>query len=215
MRMQVVESNGEIVDVDGVSARRLRLRVQSLLEKLQLVEPGKEHVGLHAEVARFHAAAASFAVSARESTDEASPGVAVPEIVSTEGDGAGTKIAGFDALLDQELTAAAHHQRRAVSLARQLELISRWPEEQLEDNSALDALATLATTTTDALLLVEKGLGSRPESQDCSGGGETMSFLREQVRSAITTIRKHGALITKDGGAQCFMVLDEQLARLL
>ena len=215
MRAQVVESNGEIVDADGVSARRLRLRVQSLLQKLQLVEPGKEHVGLHAEVARFHAAAASFAVSECESKGEGSPGVAGPENISTDGDGAGTAIAGSDPLLDQELTAAAHHQRRAVSLARQFELISRWPEEQLEDNGALEALATLATTTTDALLLVEKGLGSRPESQDCGDGVETTSFLRQQVRSAITTIRKHGALITKDGGAQCFMVLDEQLDRLL
>ena len=208
--MQVVESNGDIVDADGVSARRLRLRVQSLLEKLQLGAPGKEHVGLHEQVARFHAAAASFAGVG----SEPAPVVPAPETVSASVGGADTTAADGDALLDKELSASAHHQRRLVSLARQLELISRWPVERLEDPNALKALAALTTTTVDAFLLVKQGVETRLGNQDCAEGDETLSLVRGQVRSAITTIRQYGVLITKDGGAECFMALDEQSARL-
>ena len=210
MRMQVVESNGEIADADGVSARRLRLRVQALLENLQLSEPGKEHVGLHELAARFHAAAASFAAAG----SAAAPVVPAPEIVSARGGGSDTTAANGDALLDKELSAAAHHQRRLVSLARQLELISRWPEEKLEDTNALEALAALTTHVVDAFLLVKQGVESGTGSQESFEGDESLSLIRGQVRSAITAIRRHGALITKDGGAECFMALDEQLARL-
>ena len=210
MRMQVVESNGEIADADGVSARRLRLRIQALLESLQLSEPGKEHVGLHEQAARFHAAAASFAAIG----SAAAPVVPAPEIVSARGGGPDTTAADGDALLDKELSAAAHHQRRLVSLARQLELISRRPEEQLEDTKALKALAALTTHAVEAFLLVEQGVETGTASQDSVEGDETLSLVRGQVRSAITAIRQHGTLITKDGGAECFMALDEQLARL-
>ena len=213
MHTQVVESNGEIVDADGVSARRLRLRIQSLLEKLQLMDPGKEHVGLHEQVAHFHAAAANCAVV--RSTDDSSPAVPLPGVAAADSDGARTATADGDALLDKELSAAAHHQRRSVSLARQLELISRWPVEKLEDHNTLAALAALATTTVDALQLIEKGEETEAGGQNSGEGEETMSLLKAQVRSAITTIRQHGALITKDGGAECFMVLDEQLGRLV
>lgn len=209
----MVESNGDIADADGVSARRLRLRVQSLLEKLLLLEPGKEHVGLHDQVARFHAAAASFAVPASESTHTASAADPVNGTKSVGGHGAGTNTANGDVYLDRELSAATHHQRRSVSLARQLELISRWPEAKLEQRNTLDALATLASSTIDALLLVERTASAESDNRDCRVD-EPISLLREQVRSAITTIRQHGELITKDGGAECFMVLDEQLNRL-
>ena len=106
------------------------------------------------------------------------------------------------------MSAAAHRQRRSVSLARQLELISRWPETKLE-GSALQAFASLAATTVDALLVVE-------EEEKQSGGGEdaAVALLRGQVRAAITAIRQQGSLITKEGAAECFMALDEQLARL-
>jgi hypothetical protein len=170
-------------------------------------------VGLHEQVARFHAAAASVAGVASESA----PVVPVPEIehVSARGGGAGTTAADGDALLGKELSAATHHQRRLVSLARQLELISRWPVEKLEDPNALKALTALTTTTVDAFLLVGQGVETRAGSQDCVGGDEAMSLVRGQVRAAIKAIRQHGVLITKDGGAECFMALDEQFARLV
>jgi hypothetical protein len=207
----VVESNGEIVDADGVSARRLRQRVQALLEKLQLLEAGKENVGLHEQAARFHDAAAglvSAATTTTTTTDSSTTagGKSKSKSKSSEED-ADLTVAGRGGV-DKELPAAAHRQRRSVSLARQLELISRWPETKLE-GSALQAFASLAATTVDALLVVE-------EEEKQSGGGEdaAVALLRGQVRAAITAIRQQGSLITKEGAAECFMALDEQLARL-
>lgn len=207
----MVESNGEIVDADGVSARRLRQRVQALLEKLQLLEAGKENVGLHEQAARFHDAAAglvSAATTTTTTTDSSTTagGKSKSKSKSSEED-ADLTVAGRGGV-DKELSAAAHRQRRSVSLARQLELISRWPETKLE-GSALQAFASLAATTVDALLVVE-------EEEKQSGGGEdaAVALLRGQVRAAITAIRQQGSLITKEGAAECFMALDEQLARL-
>jgi hypothetical protein len=205
----VVESNGEIVDADGVSARRLRQRVQALLEKLQLLEAGKENVGLHEQAARFHDAAAglvSAATTTTTTTDSSTTAGGKSKSKSSEED-ADLTVAGRGGV-DKELSAAAHRQRRSVSLARQLELISRWPETKLE-GSALQAFASLAATTVDALLVVE-------EEEKQSGGGEdaAVALLRGQVRAAITAIRQQGSLITKEGAAECFMALDEQLARL-
>lgn len=208
----MVESNGEIVDADGVSARRLRQRVQALLEKLQLLEAGKENVGLHEQAARFHDAAAglvSAATTTTTTTTDSSTtagGKSKSKSKSSEED-ADLTVAGRGGV-DKELSAAAHRQRRSVSLARQLELISRWPETKLE-GSALQAFASLAATTVDALLVVE-------EEEKQSGGGEdaAVALLRGQVRAAITAIRQQGSLITKEGAAECFMALDEQLARL-
>lgn len=207
----MVESNGEIVDADGVSARRLRQRVQALLEKLQLLEAGKENVGLHEQAARFHDAAAglvSAATTTTTTTDSSTTagGKSKSKSKSSEED-ADLTVAGRGGV-DKELSAAAHRQRRSVSLARQLELISRWPETKLE-GSALQAFASLAATTVDALLVVE-------EEETQSGGGEdaAVALLRGQVRAAITAIRQQGSLITKEGAAECFMALDEQLARL-
>lgn len=149
-----------------------------------MLEPGKESISLHEINAGFHHAMAATA-AAGSAPEQQADGKAV-------------------------LSAAEHRQRRVVSLARQLELISRFPGERLEA-AALNAFAELAATAVDALLEVAgagTGAGGAPEPE------AAMVLLTAQMRTAMETIRQNGELVTKQGAGECFMALDEQLARL-